>query len=441
MWQILSFLVTVISGSYPRIFTDLNGNLSYGRYMEWWSNIDSLQRITFIPHILFGQVVSFLLLYLLTINNKSRLSGIHDAVRLNNSSTASGQKTVNKAIILGLFGNLAGLVFPPSLITLNATIILLALYKFIKPMVKTGNILRKELFNVYCLLLFVLCSLPSLLYFLIVTKQVPWSTLVISHKLHPMLIPLDQYLLGLGPVFFLGASGAVISIIRREVKFRPLILFVIANLGLAAFFSVIRQQSPLRFTQTGLFIPLGILGTYFFYQVYQIRLIRPICLIVIILYLLISLLIMKSSLDWQTNWITQKVNANLPPVPYPPQAMYPLKEWMRGINWLKINTKSDDVVLAEVTASNHIPSYSGNTVYFGQLNTVNYEDKEIEVKSFLKGQMNKSQAESLIAKGRIKYVFYSTQEKETSNNLDLMKTYPFLKSVYNNPLVTIYSVN
>ncbi len=157
--------------------------------------------------------------------------------------------------------------------------------------------------------------------------------------------------------------------------------------------------------------------------------------------MLINFLIMKSSFDWQINWITQKVNANIPPVPYPPIALYPLKEWMDGIRWLKINTKSDDVILAEVTASNYIPAYSGNTVYFGQLNTVNYEKKETEAQSFFKGLFTISDAENLLNKGRIKYIFYSMQEKEISKNLDLTKTYPFLKIAYENPLVEIYKVN
>ena len=434
-WQILSFLIIVISGSFPRIYESTPGNIAVGRYMEWWSNIDSLQRITFIPHILFGQVISFFLLYHLILNIKNL--------------------TIKRIIFYSTLGNLVGFVFPPSLITLNATIVLLAVFKVIKPLLRSGKIFKSDLINVKCLMLFIVCSLPSLLYFFIITKQVPWSTLIISHKLHPMLIPLDQYILGLGPVFFLGSAGTILSIMKRDIKFRPLILFIITNLGFASLFSIIREQSPLRFTQTGLFIPLGILGTYFLKEIWEktrnpkpetqnlsVALLLKFCfMLFVICYLFINLLIMKTSFDWQINWITQKINANVPLVPYPPQSMYPLSDWMDGIRWLKINTKSDDVVLAEVTASNYIPAYSGNTVYFGQLNTVNYEKKEIEAKNFLKGVLTVSEAENLLKNGRIKYIFYSVQEKETSKNLDLIKTYPFLKSVYNNQNVEIFRVS
>src|SRR3990167_599850 len=73
LWQILAFIITIISGSFPNIVVT-NGQMQISRYMEWWSNIDSLQRLTFIPHILFGQVVSFYLLYQLTIKPFNHLT-------------------------------------------------------------------------------------------------------------------------------------------------------------------------------------------------------------------------------------------------------------------------------------------------------------------------------------------------------------------------------
>ena len=250
-----------------------------------------------------------------------------------------------------------------------------------------------------------------------------------------MMIPLDQYVLGTGPIMFLGFAGALVSIIKKEKRFTPLILWVTVTLGMASFFSVIREQSPLRFTQTGLFIPLGILGAYFFQQICQIRPIRLISITVVILYLVESLFMMKVSSDWQTTWIKQLVGASIPQVPSPPQAMLPLKEWMEGIRWLRDNTNHNDVVLAEVTAGNYIPAYSGNFVYFGQANTVNYERKLLEVDDFFRGRMSERQAEIFLQQGRIKYIFVSVQEKEKLQDKTLK-----LPTVYSNPIVTIYSV-
>jgi len=154
---------------------------------------------------------------------------------------------------------------------------------------------------------------------------------------------------------------------------------------------------------------------------------------------------MKVSHNWQTTFISHRVCANIPLVPYPPQTMYPLKTWMDGIRFLRDNTNHNDVVLAEITAGNFIPAYSGNTVYFGQSNTVDYDRKQLEVDRFFKGEMKEDEAKNFLQQGRIKYIFESVQEKDLSaqagksGGRSLDTSYPFLKSVYNTDLVTIYS--
>ena len=456
MWQIMAFLITVVSGSFPRIFTDPQGINHIGRFMEWWSNIDALQRITFIPHILFAQIVSFYLLYHLAIK------------QLNNV-------TMKQLIIYILLGNIVGLTFPPSLITLDSILILLLLINIIKNKKQFIGLLG------YCLPaqagvigLFVLLTLPSLLYIFITTHHLPWSALIEFHRTHPMMIPFDQYILGTGPIFFLGLAGAIISIIKRDKKFQPLIFWILATFGFATFFSVIKDQSPLRFTQTGLFIPLGLLGSYFFYQLWkyitaniaagdaregsqpkmyrsvgilerqdpqiQIKEISLAAFIIILsFYILGSLFIMKTSLDWQLDWIGQRVQAFNPDVPYPPQSMYPIREWMDGIRWLKNNTKSDDVVLAEITAANHIPAYSGNIVYWGQSNTVDYDRKEKEVDKFFSGKMSENEAQLFLKNGRIKYIFFSVQEKEKAGGKNLDYYYQFILPAFHNNVTNIYA--
>ena len=111
---------------------------------------------------------------------------------------------------------------------------------------------------------------------------------------------------------------------------------------------------------------------------------------------------------------------------------------MAGIRWLRDNTKSDDVILAEITAGNYIPAYSGNTVYFGQANTYDYENKQILVDKFFKGEFNLNQAEIFIKNGRIKYVF--EDKNLPAGEAGLSGIYPFLKPVFHNSIVTIYKV-
>jgi hypothetical protein len=490
-WQILAFLIVVTSGSFPKFVTDAQGLLQVSRYMEWWSNIDALQRLTFIPHILFGQVVSFYLLFQLVIKTAIKQSAptFHNYSRPLEFMKSFNNLTMKQFILFILLGNAAGLVFPPSLITLDGVLLLITFIKLknfanstskksyhqaaedtnfedptygkddrvsLRPdtwrdaPAKAGGKHRNleklgvsEKFGIE--VAFIILTLPSLLYLFFTTKTLPWSALVEFHRAHPMMIPFDQYVLGTGPIIFLGLLGAIVSIIKKDKRFQPLILWVLVTFSFASLFSVVREQSPLRFTQTGVFIPLGLLGAYFFYQLYQIRPIRLISLIGILLYLFINLFMMKVSHNWQTTFISQRVGANIPLVPYPPQTMYPLKTWMDGIRFLRDNTNHNDVVLAEITAGNFIPAYSGNTVYFGQSNTVDYDRKQLEVDRFFKGEMKEDEAKNFLQQGRIKYIFESVQEKDLSaqagksGGRSLDTSYPFLKSVYNTDLVTIYS--
>ncbi len=465
-WQILAFLIILSSGSFPRLITENNGVFQIGRFMEWWSNIDAVQRITFIPHILFGQVGSFFLLYKLTNNKK--------------------QITKNKLIFYILLGNAVGLVFPPSLITLDGVLLIIIFIKlagrvkiwrckltdFAVVIARTPTLRREtrqslevdshahfrslgmtEVTKLVKIILFIILSTPSLLYLFLITRVPPWSSLVIFHRTHPMLIPFWEYLLGTGPVFFLALLGIFISLVKRDKKFHPLAFWIIITFLFAILFTYIKEQSPLRFTQTGLFIPLGILAAYFLQQIWEfimslnykdlsVKHFLCFCyLLFVFCYLILNFYMMKISLNWQTNFITQRVRANIPPIPYPPQTMYPLKSWMDGIRFLKNNTARSDVVLAEITAGNFIPAYSGNTVYFGQSNTVNYEEKQRLVDKFFKGEMSLNEAQLFLRSGRIKYIFVSLQEKEKAGGKELLDLYPMLKPVFHNSSVTIYSVN
>lgn len=441
-WQVAAFVTVVVSASFPRIYQSPDGVLGVGRYMEWWSNIDALQRITFIPHILFGQVVSFFLLYQLTLIKK--------------------QITRNALLFYIFLGNAVGLVFPPSLITLNGVLFLIILIKLAGSVKILGILRRGEserfaesqqfLRGLSKLVLFILTTLPSLLYLYLITKQIPWSALVEFHRTHPMMIPFTEYIKGTGPIFFLGLAGAILTIILRDKRFQPLIFWLLTTFAFAIFFTHVREQSPLRFTQTGLFIPLGILGAYFFEKLFYLsdlsnlrylgrNLIKTTVIFLLGSFLLVNLFMMKVSLNWQTQWISQRIGANIPAVPYPPQAVYPLKAWMDGIRFLQYNTNRSDVVLGEVTAGNYIPAYAGNTVFFGQANTVDYEKKQLLVDQFFKGEMTGEEARQFLQKGNVKYIFYSIQEKELANKGFKLQDYPFLEKMYENQLVIIYRIN
>jgi len=418
LWRILGFLITVSSGSLPFLSTNSSGNVIVGRIMEWWSNLDILQRISHLPHIMLGQILSFYILYRLIILKETSLPHL---------------------IVLVILGLITGLVFPPSLMTLLGVIILYNVINYLKHLFKY-KIHYTKYFLPSCF--FILLSLPSLLYLYILTKQIPWNALVETHRLHPLPIALDQYVLASGLILILGFLGGLLSIIRRDIRLRPLIYWVVVTFLFAALFTIYKEQSPLRFTQTGLFIPLGILGTYFLKTLFSTgsKPLKLAVMVFIVGYLGMNSLVMYSSWTWQRDFIIQRVRATIPPVPAPPQTMYPLKSWMDAIRYLRDFTNHDAAVLALVTAENYIPAYAGNAVYYGQANTVDYERKETEAQKFFSGNMSENQARLFLQNGNIRYVFVSIQEKEKLGNRDITKLYPFFTQVYQNPLVTIYRI-
>lgn len=415
LWRLIALTIVVVSGSFPKFIHDSEGTMQIVRHMEWWSNIDALQRITFIPHILFGQILSFFLLYRLTMSRRD-VPGI------------------TQIVFYVFLGNIAGIVFPPSIITLNVTLLILISLQ----LVKDKRLSHQSIVRLF----FCFGASVSLLYLFIMTKQFPWSALVEFHRTHPMMIPFWDYIMGTGPAFFLGFAGMIVAVFRRDRTLNPLIFWVLTTLIFAIIFTHVKEQSPLRFTQTGLFIPLGILTAYFFRQVYHMsNLGRPGKILIgsiICVYMLISIFMMHNSLRWQTTWIGQRLGANVPLVPYPPQAMYPLKEWMDAIRWLRDHTNQEEVVLADITAGNHIPAYAGNTVYFGQANTVDYERKQIEVIRFFEGKMSEREGELFLQNGKIRYIFYSIQEKERNGGKNLPSLYPFIRPVFENSTAAIY---
>ena len=377
--------------------------------MEWWSNTDSLQRIAFIPHILFGQIVSYLILLGLMRKNWH----------------LSNRDLLKYALSL----NILGLIFPPSLITLDAVIFLLAVIRIIK---------SRRLNQYIPLFLIVLFSLPSQIYLLIMTRQIPWVALVAAHEVNHMLIPFSDFLLSLGPVVFLCLLGIVFALINRQKNMIPFILYLVVTYFFAIVFTYYQAQSPLRFTQTGLQIPLGILATYALYCLTR-KISREIIYGAIMIYILISFYTMYLSWQWQYSFITARAHANIPAVPYPPQTMYPLKSWMDAIRYLRDYTLRSDVVLADITAGNYIPAYAANTVYFGQVNTYDYDNKYALLQIFFKGDMNENQAKTFLLQGNIKYIFFGPQEKDLAGGRNLEEIYPFLKTTFQNDTVKIYS--
>lgn len=427
-WPILAFLLAVTASSWPILVQVGNswpaGNAwqslagwRFGGYMAWWSVMDSLQRITFIPHLLVGQALIIFLL--LMMSDRKR--------------TGSG----GNLIFIGILGLLLGLIFPPGLYFLYAILgVLFFLEIFVEKKVTQQNFLPKFIFG--------LISLPSIIYFLFIMTIYPWQRLVEFDVINPTTFSYLEYFKALGPVFISGLIGGITALIKKEKVMLVPLAWVMAWLSLLFVFQFVPQQSALRYSEVAVQVPLAILSAYLFYLLSRLPkrylFIRHLAVIIPASVILLGLGTMYSSRLWQKDFIDQKLRASWPLMAHDNYIMYPLKDFVDAMVYLGANSPRSAVVLGLPETGNYIPAYSGNTVYVGHSNTVRAEDKLVVVKKFFSAGLKPEAAQSWLTSNGIRYIVFGPDEMELGHLSDLTKIYPFLKEVYSNPEFIIYSV-
>lgn len=418
--RLLAFLLAITASSWPKLVAVVNGSIvpatienvfawRFGGYMAWWSVMDSLQRITFIPHILAGQALIVVLIYFVT--HKTLL---HIPVTV---------------IGVGLLAFVLGMIFPPGLIFVYAVMgiwMVLSGKKITYWFVPYGAI--------------VAISMPSLLYLALMTSMYPWKRLVEVDIIRPLPFDYMEYAKSLGPMLPLGIIGLIVALWTWEVTIFPAVAWVLAWGALLGLFAFVPQQSPLRFSEMVPHVPLGVLTAYLLYYVGRVRYMKKMSAVCAVVLVSLGLFHMYSSYLWQKDFVDHKIRATLPLVPTGSYVMYPLKDFILAMKYLEEVTRGEGVVLSETTAANYLPVYSGNTVYAGHDNTVAFEGKKERVKEFFSGAMDKYQVKSWVADTRASYVFYGPQEREDGGGADLSFSYPFLHEVYKNPMVRIYRI-
>ncbi len=153
--------------------------------------------------------------------------------------------------------------------------------------------------------------------------------------------------------------------------------------------------------------------------------------------ILLGLSVMFSMAGWLTDQVRWKGEGTwLYPVGV--QLVYPLKEFMDGVGFLKNNTKTGDIVLAYEAAGNYIPAYAGNFVYLGHANTPDEDGKLKIAARFFSGKMKGEEAKDFLSREKIKYIYFGPQERELGGVNDLSAVYTFITAVYSNSRVTLY---
>ncbi len=438
--SILGFLFAVTASTYPKLVTMDDGSLRIGGYMAWWSVMDSLQRITFIPHLLVGQILLAFVLFA-------------------GSDLATIAKPRNW-IFLGILSFVLGFIFPPGLVFVYAGFAVMTVLEFWfdRPVKKNFRVWFGR--HVFGRLFLSIIALPSMAYLQLMVTFYPWKELALADVLRPLPFQYYEYLQAVGIMLPLGVLGAVIALKKRDKLMILPVAWVLAWAALLFIFQFIPQQSPLRFSEMIVHIPLGILSVYLFYQLYlslrysiekyiknkgfdkkksKLLYTFPDLIYVIPLGLLVlNLMHMYSSWLWQRDFVVHKIVAAYPLVPTGSYVMYPLNDFIDAIVWLQDNTSRDTAILSQTTAGNYIPVYSGNTVYVGHDNTVGSQEKKMYVKAFFSGTMPPDDARQFLSETGLHYIFFGPQEREDAGGKNLDEFYPFLTKLYENGNVFIY---
>jgi len=412
---IVAFLLAVTASSFPKLVAVIDNqvipatfenvmNWRFGGYMAWWSMMDSLQRITFIPHILVGQALIVLMVLGLV--------------------TGSLFRTTAHALFFGVAAFVLGSVFPPGLIFVYAVYGVWGLSSFNR--FKEWRIPMTVV---------ALVSAPSLLQLALMTSFYPWKRLAEVDIIRPLPFTYDEYVRAMGPILPLGLAGLVAAFIRNERRLLPAVSWILAWILLLVVFSFIPQQSPLRFSEMAPQVPLAVLTAYLLGLISRPRVLGTWLAAILIGAGLIH---MHSSYLWQRDFVDHKIRATLPLVPTGSFVMYPLKDFLNAMWYIHDQTKGEGVVLSGTTAGNYIPVISGNTVYVGHDNTVAFEAKKELVKTFFAGRMPVDQAQGFVRQARASFVFFGPQEREDGGLTDLNRMYPFLTEAYKNAYVTVY---
>lgn len=404
-WErILSFLFFLASGSFPRIISGEEG-MEIGQYLFWWTEVDPLRRITFIPHFLFGHIglMMVLLLFLLLQKNRRPLY----------------------LMIAVIWGFAAGLFHPPSL---GMIYFVLGAYLMIDTF-RLG--IHKAKTNLLYFLVLVVLTLPSLLYIYKTTNNVfPWTLMKVQESLF-YAISIMEYLLSFGPIIILGIFGIILSRSKRE--YLILTLWVIIDIVMIPMSKIIAFTplpikiptfANIRFLSMGLQLPLSILSIYFLRYLNN-KFGKKMVLAILGIYTILTVMIYPDSWQAQINDFAQVR-----------QFVYPKTSLITAFKYLDKNTGEDETVLTTADNSLLLPLFARNKVFFGQsVYTYNNEFKKEKAGKFFNNS-KKNTAYQFLKENNISYIL--TDDISADGQIN---QYPFLVRFYEGKGVNIYKVD
>lgn len=228
---------------------------------------------------------------------------------------------------------------------------------------------------------------------------------------------------------FLGGLGLLFRRKNRSVYDDAAI--VIVSLGWSGYLIPLLFQLPIpgfRFLFPAVYIFMSVMGMYALIVIARhIRLIYALPLLVVF-YVCINLV------SFYPRW----ANAVQPVVEPDYHFAYIPENLYKGLVFLRTAEPVDSNVLASPATAIDlmIPGISGRYVYTGHfLTTYNAKEKDIQANEFLFGQKESLEARKFLKENNIGFIVVT----KYLGSFDILKTkYPFLKIVFENPMVTIF---
>lgn len=417
---------------YPSVF---NHKWVIQRSLTFWTEFDTLQRATFLPHHLAANigVIASIILLVSSLNSKKWPS----------------------LILAGVAGFLTGFINPVALINLLlslavASLVYLASWTVvtIKHPGSTRASLKPLFHFAFCLLIFVLVSSLSLVHlYLIQQSNFPWTAYQTHLATLRFNLSVTDYLLGMGPSLVF-ASMAFLPFFTNYLQSLTLpttlskvyipnsrsyySLFLIGwSLGPLVGIFIVSRYFPFLpnsyFFQAAHYIPLTILGAVGLEKILSglQRLNR------LVPYIFLTILMAYFSVSWYESYRSETERFH----PYLFNIFID-NELMEGFNWLNRESgKSDPVVMTGRYLGLILPAYAKVRVHNGYV-PGNFEaSAKQQERELFYSQKDVEASRKIINKYPIDYIFYGLEtpppDPDFIRKLDL-------KLAYQNSLIWIY---
>jgi len=404
--RVIAWLLVLFAGSIMRP-EDYNG-------FYYKATVDVLityRLLLAMPHYLIGNIAALVSLFFL--------------------AKAIDKPFKNKSFVISvIFGLISSLEYAPTMVLILGSLLLYILFQLIT---------RKKIKSFGVMFAYGIITMVPIWYVRWVTIS-EWDVYrAISHmeKLNPFTVSFGEYLMDLGPVYFLALIG--LPRIFAERKTLPTLLgaWILMHPVGVFILSPILQLNPIRFLLTPYFIVFGILAVY---GIQQIVLWIPSRWKSFVACFVVFIVFATCAISYQANYNrTHLCFCMQPNFTF----AYPTNAEMGGIWWLRDNSKENEVVLSLYYAGNLIPAFAGNRVYtswwFWLSNDQNIWQTMAPTMAFYKGDLSTFEAQQFIRQAHISYIFWGEEERALAPQLSNLP-YNFLHKVSDQNNVVVYKV-